>query len=256
MAHNKLAIMNKQNKKIDLGRSVYELTNEFPELIDIMRSVGFKEITKKGMLTSVGRIMTIPNGAKIKKVSMGAVIKAFGDAGFIVTGMPESEAAPVPQATDTPAPMTRTQQLKDYLRRLNEGEDLESIRDEFRLHFADVEASEIMYAEQELLSEGTPLHEVQQLCDVHSALFHGTTREERIAAAEAEVEASLNREEMARIGADNLSAAAELIAIEGHPLQTFTRENEALSPLLQRAKDELMAANRPTELLKKIREKL
>ena len=254
MTHNKLAIMNKQDKKIDLGRSVYELTNEFPELIDIMRSVGFKEITKKGMLTSVGRIMTIPKGAKIKKIPMGDVIKAFGDAGFIVTGMPESEAAPVPQATDTPAPMTRTQQLKDYLRRLNEGEDLESIRDEFRLHFAAVAASEIMYAEQELLSEGTPLHEVQQLCDVHSALFHGATREEQIAAAEAEVEASLNREEMARIGADNLSAAAELIAIEGHPLQTFTRENEALSLLLQRAKDELMAANRPTELLKKIRE--
>lgn len=246
--------MNGQDKKIDLGKSVYELTREYPDLIDVMRTVGFKEITKKGMLTSVGRIMTIPKGAKIKNIPMDDVVKALGDAGYAVTGVPGTDAAPVTQPADAPVPMTRTQQLKDYLRRLNKGEDLEAIREEFRHHFADVEASEIMRAEQELLKEGTPLHEVQQLCDVHSALFHGATREEQIAAAEAEVEASLNREEMVRIGADNLSVAAELMAIEGHPLQTFTRENEALAPLLQAAKDELTAANRPTELLKKIRE--
>ena len=87
-------------------------------------------------------------------------------------------------------------QLKAYLHRLNAGEDLEIIREEFRQNFSDVEASEIMRAEQELLQEGTPLHEVQRLCDVHSALFHGATREEKIA-----------KEEMARIGAGNLSAA-------------------------------------------------
>ena len=133
--------MNGQDKKIDLGKSVYELTREYPDLIDVMRTVGFKEITKKRMLTSVGRIMTIPKGAKIKNIPMDDVVKALGDAGYAVTGVPGTDAAPVTQPADAPVPMTRTQQLKDYLRRLNKGEDLEAIREEFRHHFADVEAS-------------------------------------------------------------------------------------------------------------------
>ena len=250
-------------KIIDLEKSVYELTQEFPEVIELMRELGFTEITKKGMLTSVGRIMTIPKGAKMKHIEMESIVRTFTEAGFAVKGYESSQQSACNQncatCSEEASPvsgknLTRSEQLKAYLKRLNAGEDLETIREEFRQKFADVEASEIMRAEQELLQEGTPLHEVQKLCDVHSALFHGATREEKIANAEAAVAESLEREEMARIGADNLSEAARLIAIEGHPLQTFTRENEALAPLLQEAKDELMSANRPVALLGKIRE--
>ena len=77
-----------------------------------------------------------------------------------------------------------------------------------------------MSAEQELLKEGTPLAEVQQLCDVHSALFHGATTEEMIANAE------------------NNTQMATLSEIKGHPLYTFMKENEALSALLARFKTE------------------
>lgn len=34
------------NKKLDLAKSVYELAQEYPELIDIMAGLGFTEITK------------------------------------------------------------------------------------------------------------------------------------------------------------------------------------------------------------------
>ena len=34
-------------KKIDLSKSVYELTNEYPELIDIMAGLSFTEVTSK-----------------------------------------------------------------------------------------------------------------------------------------------------------------------------------------------------------------
>ena len=49
-------------KKLDLSRTVYELTNEYPELVGIMAKLGFTEITKKPMLFSVGKNMTIPKG--------------------------------------------------------------------------------------------------------------------------------------------------------------------------------------------------
>lgn len=78
----------------------------------------------------------------------------------------------------------QVESLKKYLRRLGAGEDLEKVRKDFAVEFQDVDATVIMKAEQEMLAEGTPLSEVQKLCDVHAALFHGATREEKIANAE------------------------------------------------------------------------
>ena len=78
-------------KKLDLNKTVYELTQEYPELIDIMAGLGFKEITKKAMLQSVGKIMTIPKGAKMKNIPMMDVVTALMGHGFELTGaMPVS----------------------------------------------------------------------------------------------------------------------------------------------------------------------
>lgn len=144
-------------------------------------------------------------------------------------------------------PDDRAERLKAYLRRLGDGEDLESVRADFARDFGEVDAVEIMKAEQELIKEGTPLSEVQRLCDIHSALFHGATREERIAGAERAVEKSPQRrkiqEELAKRDSyikrdytDKNIKAAALEQMAGHPLQTLTRENEALSSLLEQYK--------------------
>lgn len=206
-------------KKIDFNKSVYELVQEYPELRDILSGVGFREITKKGMLGSVGRVMTIPKGAKMKNISMMDVVMALMTHGFEIEGempelkMPWEEAKDAQAAGDsvsreaaqaeggsvsreavqTEGGMTeeRNELLKSYLKRLGSGEDLEAVRADFVKNFRDVDASEIMRAEQDLLKSGTPLEEVQKLCDVHSALFHGATREEKIANAEKAVEDSL-----------------------------------------------------------------
>ena len=237
-------------KKLDLNKTVYELTQEYPELIEIMAGLGFTEIIKKPMLHSVGKIMTIPKGAKMKNISMMDVVKTLMGKGFELVGeMPDMSSAPQPAAekTNNP-PENRTEQLKVYLKRLGEGEDLENVRTDFVREFSDVEASEIMQAEQELMKEGTPLSEVQRLCDVHSALLHGATTEEKIANAEKEVEASLLRkkahEELAKRDSfpkkdytDKNARAAELEAIAGHPLYTLTKENDALTDLLARFKE-------------------
>ena len=174
-------------KKLDLNKTVYELTQEYPELIEIMAGLGFTEIIKKPMLHSVGKIMTIPKGAKMKNISMMDVVTTLMGKGFELVGeMPDMSSAPQAGAEKTNVnnpPASRTEQLKTYLKRLGEGEKLETVRADFVREFSDVEASEIMQAEQELMKEGTPLSEVQRLCDVHSALFHGATTEEKIANA-------------------------------------------------------------------------
>ncbi len=238
------------NKKIDLNKSVFELSQEYPELIEIMAGLGFTEIKKKPVLHSVGKIMTIPKGAKMKNISITDVVATLMNNGFEITGkMPETSETSQVKKEDAAAPVksdpeNRTEKLKTYLKRLGEGEDLETVRADFVREFSDVEAYEIMQAEQELLKEGMPLSEVQRLCDIHSALFHGSTTEEKIANAEKEAEASMlrakAREELAKRESfpkkdysDKNARAAAMEAITGHPLFTFTRENNALSDFIK-----------------------
>lgn len=184
-------------KKLNLNQTVFELTQEYPELVDILAGLGFTEITKKFMLQSVGKIMTIPRGAEVKKISMMDVVTTLKDNGFELVGeMPGMVFDPQPtvEGIETShSSMSRTEQLKTYLKRLGGGEALEKVRADFVRDFEKVEASEIMQAEQELLKEGTPLSEVQRLCDVHSALFHGATTEEQRINAEKEVGDSILR---------------------------------------------------------------
>lgn len=249
------------SKTIDFSRSVYELVTEYPELADIMAELGFTEIKKPAMLHSVGKLTTIPKGAKMKNIPMEKVVMALMEHGFTLSGekppAAKNEAQKETLAATKEAPISRTEQLKAYLRRLGAGESLESVRADFAEKFRDVEASEIMQAEQELMREGTPLEEVQKLCDVHSALFHGATREEQIANAEKEVMASVQRaKELAAqkdYGGKN-ERAAVLAAISGHPLHTLTRENEVLSDWLNEAKEKLDAHEELGELFPRIRE--
>ena len=246
------------DKILDLDKSVASLVKEYPEVADIMAELGFTEIKNPAMLASVGRIMNLKKGSQMKKIPMEEIVRAFREKGFEITdgGKPfpaesvdSAEEAKIAKASEetkiadaseaTKAPADRAEALRSLLDRLSEGEDLESVRTDFVRDFKDVDPAEIMRAEQGLMESGMPLSKVQKLCDVHSALFHGETREEKIANAERAVQASLKnqagKEEKNYI---NKSVEAEsLIQIPGHPLSTFTRENEALGQYLENTKE-------------------
>ena len=239
-------------KKLDLSKSVYDLVTEYPEVIDIMKGLGFSEITNKVMLNSVGKIMTIPKGAKMKGVSMIDIVSAFMKAGFTLEGeMPNLHGDEAASAKDAPVETAATQveepkasqhtetneedivtdserveQLKGFLKRLGTGEELGAVREDFASQFKHVEASEIMKAEQGLMREGTPLEEVQQLCDLHSALFHGSTIHEQMDAEHAKVEAVLEAQEKSK-------SVVALVETVGHPLNQLTEENKALNDLIE-----------------------
>ena len=142
---------------------------------------------------------------------------------------------------------TRVEQIKTYLERLSAGEELEKVRTDFVKEFEEVDPAEIMQAEQELLQGGTPLETVQKLCDVHAALFRGATSEEKVANAEKAVAASVKEKKLA--------ATAALTGITGHPLQTFTRENEVLENVIRECRNEIEETNTISpELFGKLRE--
>lgn len=142
--------------------------------------------------------------------------------------------------------MQNTEKIKTYLKRLGAGEKIDSVREDFVREFREVDPAEIMQAEQELLKEGTPLEEVQKLCDVHAALFHGTTTEEKIANAEKSVAEAMKEKRM--------TATAELAEIPGHPLYTFTLENDALEEILKKCREAAEAGEVDGSLLEELRQ--
>lgn len=152
-----------------------------------------------------------------------------------------------------------TEQIKSYLKRLGAGESLESVRADFVKEFSEVDASEIMKAEQELLKEGTPLTEVQKLCDVHAALFHGMTKEEN-AAGKNSVEKNTAYEKTSgpmkssAIIEQRLTAASKLAHIKGHPLNTFTLENEALKEILSECREKIANLSVDATILNKLKQ--
>ncbi|MDD5999921.1 MAG: DUF438 domain-containing protein [Lachnospiraceae bacterium] len=138
------------------------------------------------------------------------------------------------------------ERIQDYLKRLGTDEDFEKVRADFVKEFKEVDAADIMQAEQKLLQDGTPLEEVQRLCDVHAALFHGKTKEEQIANAEKEsIEAIKQRRQ---------NSVEAYTQIKGHPIRTFVLENQALEKLLSQCKETIANGRMDDTLFDRLRE--
>ncbi len=69
-------------KQINFHHTVYDLTTQYPEIIPILKNLGFENITKPNMLQTAGRIMTIPKGCRMKGISLDVVKEAFQNNGF------------------------------------------------------------------------------------------------------------------------------------------------------------------------------
>lgn len=71
-------------KILDLSKSVYELSKEYPEIVDIMKALGFESITNPAMLNTAGRFMTIEKGAEMKKIDLEKIKETFISRGFTI----------------------------------------------------------------------------------------------------------------------------------------------------------------------------
>lgn len=192
-------------KTIDLRQTVAELVRTYPELRAILAALGFVKILDPMAMKVMGNIMTLPRGAAVCKIPMEKILQELNAHGFHVIGQDERSV--------------RTEKLRSYIDRLSDGEPLESVRQDFVREFDHVSALEIADAEQLLIRSGVPMKQVQKLCDVHSALFHGRT----------ETEAVPCRGKGQGDAAENLSDP-DLPA--GHPLHLLRAENSGLESVL------------------------
>lgn len=75
----------KMNKQIDLNKTLLEICSQYPEIIPTMQELGFDKITNPGMLQTAGRVMTIPNGCRLKGISIDIVKATLHEKGFTFT---------------------------------------------------------------------------------------------------------------------------------------------------------------------------
>lgn len=96
--------------------------------------------------------------------------------------------------------------LKEIIRSLHAGASVESVKEAFSHISAGISGDEIARLETELVNEGLPVEQVQNLCDVHAEVFR-----------------------------DQLSVDEDLEfdEIPGHPVRTLIRENEAIAELIR-----------------------
>lgn len=138
---------------------------------------------------------------------------------------------PSPTATITPEDLSR------ILDRLDGGEALETVRADFAADFAAVPAQTIAQAEQALLDSGTPVAEVQRLCDVHAALFteadHCSALDLDLSSMEAAAAQAVQACGTTGAGEKPIDPENPLVGLpQGHPLALLDRENEKILALV------------------------
>jgi DUF438 domain-containing protein len=98
----------------------------------------------------------------------------------------------------------RAETLKSILRRLHAGEAPAEVKATMRKLVQEVDACELMAAEQQLIAEGMPVRELQGMCDLHS-----------------------------QVARETLTHIAPAVA-PGHPVDQFRQENQALREVIAR----------------------
>jgi len=71
-------------KTINLEKTVHFLCLHDPGLVPILAEIGFTEILKPIMLNTVGKIMTLPKGAAMRKIELSKVVAILKEHGYTI----------------------------------------------------------------------------------------------------------------------------------------------------------------------------
>ena len=96
--------------------------------------------------------------------------------------------------------------LKELILELHDGKTVEDVKERFADLIEGVSATEIAEMENALIAEGMKVEQIQNLCDVHAAVFKGSIED---------IHANTRGEDL-----------------PGHPVYTFRKENKALESLI------------------------
>lgn len=71
-------------KEIDTSLSIYELTRAYPELIDILKDLGFAGVANPVARNTVGRVTALAEGCEKQGIDLAVVLGKLSERGFEV----------------------------------------------------------------------------------------------------------------------------------------------------------------------------
>jgi DUF438 domain-containing protein len=198
-----------------------DLIRTYPFLTDflIRLSPKFGKLKNPLMRKTVGKIATIGQAAALGDMPVEKLLSSVAEEIRRVSGaeVRVSAGAGRPSAAigDRAA---RHEILKDIIRDLHRGEDMEKLKARFSQLIRDIGPAEIAEMEQKLIEEGMPEAEIKRLCDVHVQVFK-----------------------------ESLEGQSSSELVPGHPVETLKAENRALETVLASLEKRLedWAGNRP-----------
>jgi hypothetical protein len=179
--------------KIGKQTKISDLLEKYSFLIEEMEKINshFSLLKNKVARATMAKIATIDMAAKAANLSpeelMGAIKK-------IVDGH-NAEALEI----DTDEARARLDTLKIIIREMHQGGDPAAARKKFNELLKEIDPNEIKDLEQQLVMEGMPVAEIQNLCELHVGVFK-----------------------------DALGKAENVVAAAGHPVHTYQEENRRL----------------------------
>ena len=140
-------------KLINTNKNIYELCKEYPEIKNILSDLGFEAINNPVMFNIMAKLTTIDKASKIKNIDMNNIIKKFEENGFAFENNERNEI------------------LKDLIKRLHNGENIENIKKEFAEKLHKVSAIEIHNAMHELVESGMSIDEAKRFFYMRSLIL-------------------------------------------------------------------------------------
>ncbi|MDP2916275.1 MAG: DUF438 domain-containing protein [Candidatus Aminicenantes bacterium] len=208
--------------RIDSKTKLDDLLKTYPFLLEFLSvfSPKFAKLKNPVLRKTVGKLATLGQIAGLGDMPADSLLSALAGEIARVTGEDVHPGAAAAAADEVSTVFqdkeTRLEVLKDIIRDLHGGVDIEVLRKRFAELVKDLGPTEIPEMEQRLIEEGMPESEVKRLCDVHVQVFK-----------------------------ESLEGQAAPQAIPGHPIHTLMAENRALESILsvlEKAFGELRAA--------------
>ena len=191
--------------KIDSRTKIDDLLKKYPFLADFLAGLSprFAKLRSPILRKTIGRVATLHQVAGFGDLPLPDLLRKIQAEIKRVA----QEDVEVDAGADSPEPLdakeARQEVLKDIIRELHKGGNLEEQKKRFADLIKDISPTEISEMEQKLIEEGMPEEEVKRLCDVHVQVFK-----------------------------ESLDGQPLPSAIPGHPLHTLTEENRALEKIL------------------------
>jgi hypothetical protein len=180
---------------LTIKTKISELLKEYPFLIDFLPTIStaYKKLKNPILRKTIGKTATLEMVAAMGDIEPLTLISKIKSE-INKTGSNQTDLAD-----------KRKQQLKEIIRDLHKGEDMEVLKQRFAKLIKDVSPSEISEMEQSLIDEGMPEEEIKRLCDVHVEVFKQSLEKQKIPETK-----------------------------PGHPIHTFMLENREIEKILSK----------------------